>query len=248
MVYRYCLMVILVAGFYACKKDDILPVEEQPADTSQTAPVINLLSSIGLDEQPQTTDSICDIVYYTSNDFDVNALPIGSQAPDFTLPDLTNSQVSLSEVLTDRKPVFIMTGSYTCPVFRNNIPKLNNLIYDYGQDINFFVVYTVEAHPKNDLSPYSGTVWTTNQNVNDGILYRQPKTFGHRLAIINDMTSAFNINCDILIDGPCNEFWYGYGEAPNRAYLIDSTGQVKVSHGWFDYETMDNSIDIYLNH
>ena len=139
-----------------------------------------------------------------------------------------------------------MTGSYTCPVFRDNIIALNQLITSYSASINFFVVYTVEAHAIIDNSGYADSVWTTQQNINEGILYEQPDTYGDRLAAVNDLTNAYAINCPVLIDNKCNEFWTTYGEAPNRAYLIDTNGLVQISHGWFHYPSMVTSIDAFL--
>jgi len=241
----FCYFVILLTISLSCKKEKVEP------DNENNDPIIinpiDVLPSIGVYDQPSTGDSICPINYYVSQDFDSNALAVGSQVPDFTLYTIHNKAVTLSEVLKDKKPVFLMTGSYTCPTFRDNISNLNNLVYDFGNDINFFLAYTVEAHPTVNPSPYSGSLWTTNANSNEGILYQQPKIYAHRLSIINDMLLTYTIHCDILVDGPCNEFWYGYGEAPNRAYLIDTTGQVIASHGWFDYETMVTSIEYHLS-
>ena len=227
----------------ACSKDEIEPItEEVPVSESQ----IDLLPVIGPSTLPLDTDSICPIPFYVENDYDVNAIPIGSQVPDFTFFDPNGTPINLETVLTNGKPVFIMSGSLTCPVFRSNVSGLNDLILAYGDDINFLVAYCVEAHPENDLSPYSGDVWPTNSNINNGILYDQPKTYGERLDLVNVVLSSVTINCDILVDSPCNDFWLNYGEAPNRAYLIDPTGQVVVSHGWFDYPSMVTSIDAYL--
>jgi hypothetical protein len=229
----------------ACNKDQISPdnsEEVQPIDNES----INLLPAIGPVSLPLDTDSICPIPLYLAGDYDVNAIPIGSQVPDFTFYDPSGSPFHLESVLSDGKPIFLMTGSVTCPVFRSTLSELNNLISTYEDSINFLVVYTVEAHPEVDFSPYSGTVWTTNANLSNGILFEQPKTYGERVALVNYMTANASINCDILVDGPCNEFWLNYGEAPNRAYLIDATGQVVISHGWFDYPSMVSSIDNYL--
>ncbi|MDG1333705.1 MAG: hypothetical protein P8P74_15315 [Crocinitomicaceae bacterium] len=227
----------------ACSKDEIEPIsEEVPANES----IIDLLPAIGPSELPLNTDSICPIPFYLESDYDSNAIQVGCQVPDFTFYNPNGGPVNLETTLSDGKPVFIMSGNLTCPVFRSNVSSLNDLIAAYGNDINFFVAYSVEAHTETDLSPYSGTVWPTNANIASGILYDQPKTYGERLDLVNFMLSNVTIDCDILVDGPCNDYWLNYGEAPNRAYLIDPTGQVVISHGWFDYPSMVTSIDGYL--
>ena len=228
----------------ACSKDQIEPIsEEVPVSENQ----INLLPSIGPSTLPLNTDSICPIPFYLESDYDVNAITVGSQVPDFNFFDPNGTPINLEVLLTEGKPVFIMSGNVTCPIFRSSISELNDLISAYEDDINFFVAYAVEAHPENDLSPYSGTIWPMNANISSGILYDQPKTYGERLNLVNVLMSNVTINCDILVDGPCNDFWLNYGEAPNRAYLIDRTGQVVISHGWFDYPSMVSSIDSYLS-
>jgi hypothetical protein len=43
-----------------------------------------------------------------------------------------------------------------------------------------------------------------------------------------------------------NEGWKALGGGPNMGFLIRSDGTVEVKHGWFDGETMDRSIEHYL--
>ncbi|MFK7784568.1 MAG: deiodinase-like protein [Crocinitomicaceae bacterium] len=226
----------------SCSKEQIEPLSEETAVPEDP---INLLPVIGPATLPMDTDSICSIPFYLG-DFDSNALEIGCPVPDFTLFDPTGTAHNLRTILEEGKPVFIMSGNITCPVFRSNVANLNDLIANYGDSINFYLAYSVEAHPENDLSPYSGTVWPTNANISSGVLFDQPQTYGERLDLIDFMLSNVSINCDILVDGPCNDYWLNYGEAPNRAYLIDPTGKVVISHGWFDYSSMITSIDAYL--
>jgi hypothetical protein len=242
---------ILAIGFFAlaitaCIKDELIPLATTsvpiPADTSQ----LGLLSHIGSATLYNSSDAICSITPYPAGDFDSNAIPVGHKVNDFTLYDKDGVGYNLEDKLLEGKAVFIMTGSYTCPVFRNAINELNQLIQSYSNDINFLVAYTVEAHPDIDYSPYSDTVWTTTQNINEGILHEQPETYGERVTVVNALLQQFTINCPVLIDSPCNEFWTTFGEAPNRAYLIDTNGVVQISHGWFNFPVMINNIDTFL--
>ena len=223
---------------FACKKDDIQPEVEQPIG-------LDLLTHFGQLTTPSHADSICPIVSYLGN-FDENAISIGQKVHDFTLYDNLGNATNLEDKLLEGKPVFLMTGSYTCPTFRDKIVGLNQLVSLYAADINFFVVYTVEAHPIVDNSGYADSVWTTSQNIAEGILYEQPETYGDRVSTVNDLIAAKTINCPVLIDNKCNEFWTTYGQAPNRAYLIDTNGLVQISHGWFHYSSMVTSIDMFL--
>ena len=159
--------------------------------------------------------------------------------PDFTLYKLNGDSVRLSEALSKGKPVLLVGANYTCPVWRDKIDELNAMTDHFKDQIQVFVVYTVEAHPTMDVSPYSGQIWTTAANETEGILFPQPKTYGERLSIVGEMISDLDIVPPLLIDGPCNEWWSHFGPAPNNAYLIRPEGTIAAKHGWF-HQAPDN--------
>ncbi len=202
-----------------------------------------LKPSIGLSSVPQNTDPICNIPTYTGS-FYTSGISAGDTMADFTLYTLAGDTVNLAQELQDKKPILLVTGSYTCPVFRNKMVDLDNVASTYGNALKIFIVYVVEAHPDIDVSPYSGTVWTTGQNQQDGVLYRQPTTYGERKAVVDSMINNMGITHEILIDGPCNEWWNYYGPAPNNSYLVDTNGIVFTKHGWFDKAPDDIFCDI----
>lgn len=199
-----------------------------------------LKPSIGLSSLPPDTTPICNIVCGNYN-FDNEGLSVGDTIPHFRFYTLNGTPYDAQLLLNTGKPLCIIAGSFTCPVWRGKINELNNLISIYGSQVNFLVVYVVEAHPKApDVSPYSCNVWVTSQNQADGVLYLQPTTYGSRKQIATDMISNTcacmqTFNCPMVIDGPCNEFWTTFGEAPNNAYLINPiNGTVYCKHGWFN--------------
>jgi hypothetical protein len=201
-----------------------------PALVYAQGPVLQ--PSIGLSALPSDSDSICPIPVYTGS-FYTSGLAVGATIPDFTLYKLNGDSVNMQTELQDGLPVLLVSGSYTCPVFRQRVADLNNMMSTYLGQLKAFVVYAVEAHPIVDPSPYSGNVWVTTQNQNDGVLYRQPVTYGQRKAMVDTMLMNITINADVLIDGPCNNWWNTFGPAPNNAYLIDTNGVIFAKHGWF---------------
>ncbi|MBL7827430.1 MAG: T9SS type A sorting domain-containing protein [Saprospiraceae bacterium] len=203
---------------------------------------------IGVDSLPISSDPVCPVPLYLG-DFEDSGLFEGDTVPDFQLFTPEGEVFHLADMLTFGKPVLLVNGNFTCPVFRGKVPALNQLVSEYGNEVIIRVVYTVEAHPDIDISPYFGYVNTGSPNVNAGILYRQPTTYGERLAIINDMTSEIDIDAPILVDGPCNEWWSTFGPAPNNAYLINPQGIVVAKHAWFNRSPDDMSCDIdkYFN-
>ncbi len=202
-----------------------------------------LLPSIGIGALPADTDSICTITPYLGA-FAASGFHPGDTVPDFTLYDVNGDSVNLATELQAGLPVLLISSSYTCPVFRNKIPDINLVDSVYQGQVKVLIVYTPEAHPIVDLSPYSGTLWTTSQNQTQGVLFEQSKTYGERKAIIDSMQQAIYIRSQILIDGPCNEWWLNYGPAPNNATLIQPNGVVFAKHDWFHKAPLNIFCDI----
>ncbi|MBK9109640.1 MAG: T9SS type A sorting domain-containing protein [Saprospiraceae bacterium] len=209
---------------------------------------IQLKPFIGLNKLPAFTDSICPIQNYLGN-FEESGYQLLDTVHDFALLNNLGGYFRLSEILQKGKPVLLISSSYTCPVFRGKISEINTLQAMFKDQIEIAIVYTVEAHPETDISPYFGRVNTGQQNINGGILYRQPKTYGERIRVIEDLLLEYKIDVPILVDGPCNEWWYHYGPAPNNATLIDVDGRVKIKHAWFDRDPDDMICDLqkFLN-
>ena len=191
--------------------------------------------SIGLTDLPADSEAVCDIPLYLDSFYDSGLFP-GDLVNDFTLYDLDGNAFTLSESMADGKPVLLVGGSYTCPVFRGKMDEINTIADLYGDELNIYIIYILEPHPINDISPYYGVENVTNNNINYGVLYEQPTTYGERKAILEDMLAdpLLEFNVPILIDGPCNNWWLTYGPAPNNAYLISPEGIVWAKHGWFD--------------
>ncbi|MBC8265899.1 MAG: redoxin domain-containing protein [Flavobacteriales bacterium] len=195
---------------------------------------VQLLPSIGLSSQPQDADAVCTIVPRTQGNpwIPVN---VGDTMADFTLWDINGNSVTLSNVLNSGKRVLMVAGSYTCPIFRNHMTELNQVAAQFGNDIECFVVYTVEAHPTGSVMPSSGNVNPTNPP------YYQPTTYLERKNNVSDMLNGVGsgnyvptpINVPVYIDGPCNEWWQYY-DGPNNAYLIDTNGVLFAYHSWFN--------------
>jgi hypothetical protein len=188
---------------------------------------------IGQSSTPALSDPVCSIPVYTG-EMDTSGYAEGELVNDFTLYKTNGDSVRLSDALSNGKPVLLIAGNYTCPVFRQRIPEINAVTSFYGSALQVYVVYVNEAHPIVDPSPYSGMVWVTSQNNAEGVLFEQPDTYGERLNLIDSLLDNYSIVPEILVDGPCNEWWLNYGPAPNNCYLIDTTGIVHTKQGWFN--------------
>lgn len=209
--------------------------------TSSAQPV--LLPSIGLATLPADIDPVCALPVQTPPIQTVGR-PEGEHAADFTLYDMQGNAFHLEEALLQGKPVLIISASYTCPVFRNKVPRINQIAAQHAAQLTTIVVYTVEAHPVNDISPYFGAVNTGQQNISAGILYEQPETYGERKAVLQALLDSMQIDVPVYLDGPCNPWWNYYGPQPNNAYLIGLDGTIHTHHDWFDKLPEDIDCDI----
>jgi hypothetical protein len=191
-----------------------------------------LLPAIGLNVKPADNAPTCKEAFYTGS-FYTSGLQKGVSVPDFKLYDLNGDSLILSQELSSGKPVLLIAGSLTCPVFRAKVPTINQVLSVYGSSIAVYVIYTLEAHP-TDTSVYFGYVNVTSQNTSAGILFNQPLTYGDRKKMVDTLSAFVNLNARIFIDGPCDPWWKTFGPAPNNSYVIGVNGKVLSKHGWFN--------------
>ena len=204
---------------------------------------VQLLPSINLSTKPLDIDSVCTIIPRNQGN-PWNPVNVGDTMANFTLWDINGDSVTLSAVLNSGKRVLMIAGSYTCPIFRNHMPDLNAVAAQFGNEIECFVVYEVEAHPTGSPMPNSGNINPSNPP------YYQPSTYGERKLILQDLLNGVNgppignyipvpVSVPIYIDGPCNEWWQYYN-GPNNAYLIDTNGVLFAYHNWFNNSNPPN--------
>ena len=107
-----------------------------------------LTENVGLMEMPNDEDPI----FFGQNNGSGGS-SLGSFVSDFKLYDVNGDSIILSDVLNTGKNVLMVSGSYTCPIFRNHMSELNSVYNLYGDQIECFVVYTKEAHPIGSNQP-----------------------------------------------------------------------------------------------
>jgi hypothetical protein len=196
-----------------------------------------LLPPIGLTAKPADNITVCHEPVFNGS-FYTSGYQVGNQVPDFKLYGVSGDSLLLSQVLNQGKPVLLIAGSLTCPVFRAKVATINQVVTTYSSNIKVFVIYTIDAHP-TDTSVYFGYVNVTSQNTSAGILFPQPLTYGDRKKMVDTMSTWVNLNAPVFIDGPCNTWWKNFGPAPNNSYLISTAGTVLNKHGWF-HKSPDN--------
>ena len=181
--------------------------------------------------------------------FETLGYQIDDKVPDFTLYSSQGDKFTLSEALKSGKPIMLISGSYTCDVSRSNLPGIDSIIQQYRDKINVRMVYTLDAHPSDTISPYSPKheIWIPNINLKDQVEATQPKTYGEREALAVKWQQRYNIAVPVLIDTPANQFWLNYGQAPNMVYLIDPNGTVNYKQVWFNKNNLEKAIIKLIN-
>lgn len=171
----------------------------------------------------------------------VNGPKPGESAPDFSLQTVDGKSVKAS-ALWSQKPLVLMTGSHTCPVFRGKVSPFESLAKEFGDRANFLVVYTIEAHPKGDPSPYSGEEWVTPKNVQEGILVRQPVKQEDRVRLAKECIQREKLTTPVAVDTMDNTVWKAYGSAPNCVYVISRDGKILEAESWMEPEQLRKAI------
>lgn len=212
-----------------------------------------LLPSISDGPMPTLTDELCDPPVYPVVTDELEDGPFeGDAVPEFTLYSIDGEEFTLSDKLSEGKPVLLISGSYTCWVYRSAVDKINGLQMLFGDYINIAVVYTVEAHP-TDTSVYFNDIATGWPNYEDDVLYPNPTTYGERIDVAEDMLEELPLNVPLLMDSPCNDWWLNFGTNPNAAFFITPEGLVFDSQEWFDrypesiLETIASYFDIEID-
>jgi len=117
----------------------------------------------------------------------------------------------------------------------------------YGDQIQFIIIYTIEAHPVGAACPYTGEEWTESASTDKaGNPLTQPATFQERVTQVTQMVQELGITVRVLIDEMDNPVWCTYGPAPNIAYLIGKDGKIIEKQGWYKPNLMEVAIKNYL--
>jgi hypothetical protein len=129
---------------------------------------------------------------------------IGAPAPDFELADLDGNCVRLIELRG--RPVVLEFGSYTCPIFSDRVPAMEQLARQHPEAI-FRVIYVREAHP--------GEIRGAHRSLAD------KRSAAHKLALEEALTRR------VLVDSLDGATHRAYGGAWNPVYVISPV----VSYG-----------------
>jgi pimeloyl-ACP methyl ester carboxylesterase len=164
-------------------------------------------------------DASADAYNYESFDFGSGAAElerwqkegprIGEPAPDFELADLDGNCVRLSDLAG--RPVVLEFGSYTCPIFSDRVPAMEQLAREHPE-ASFLVIYVREAHPGEIQGPHRSIA--------------EKRSAAHKLALEEALSRR------VLVDAVDGATHSAYGGAWNPVYVIDARGRVVMRQAW----------------
>jgi cytochrome oxidase Cu insertion factor (SCO1/SenC/PrrC family) len=156
------------------------------------------------------------------DDFE-DVLAIGEEAPEFTLETLSGEEFSLADHRGEW--VLLEFGSYTCPMYRRQVPGMARLAREYAEreDVTFALVYGKEAHP------HQGAFL----EIDDPDIYEERRELASRLV------AEVDVPFPVLVDEVPREVSAEYGGAPNMVYLVDPEGRIAYRALWTDARDLE---------
>ncbi len=93
----------------------------------------------------------------------------------------------------------------------------------YGDSVEFLVVYIQEAHPADG--------WQLQINEDEGVLYAQPVSLDERVHVAEACALHLDLEISTVIDDMENSTDLAYSALPDRLYLIGTDGAIVYRSG-----------------
>ncbi|CAB4425472.1 unnamed protein product [Rhizophagus irregularis] len=182
-------------------------------------------------------------VYVRNNIANIGNLTEGMPAPDCPLVPLESSiftaiidnsnttspnLVPLRSLCKSGRPLVLLGGSYTCPLYRYISHVLNDIYVRYKTQVDFYMIQIREAHASD--------VWPIGNIVD----VKEHRTLSDRLAAAREMVEKTQLEIPVLADTMDDTFLKLYSPWPFRFFVIADgilklVGMPKEAH----YDTTD---------
>jgi Iodothyronine deiodinase len=134
------------------------------------------------------------------------------------LPSGDLAPVDLKSLYAD-KPLVLETGSISCPIFCLRIAQMAKLVEEYGDRVNFVVLYGGEAHPTGG-----------RDDVNTPIPADPSQTV--RAARVQRLRAELGLSRRVLVDGADGALQARFAFMPNAVTVVDCKGNVTFFSRW----------------
>lgn len=147
--------------------------------------------------------------------------------PEFELITTDGSRLVNDDVFGD-KPVIFIFGSMTCPMTASAAPSVQDLYDEFGDRVEFIMLYVREAHP--------------------GEHFAQSETIEEKLNYARALKEFYGIQWTVAADSIDGNLHRALDPKPNSVFLTDKDGTILFRSLWAsDYRALGLALDAAAN-
>jgi len=147
----------------------------------------------------------------------------GDAFPKFEMITTDGFRLVNDDVFGD-KPVIFIFGSMTCPMTASAAPSVQELYEEFGDRVNFIMMYVREAHP--------------------GERFAQSETIEEKLDYARALGDFYDILWTVAADNIDGDLHRALDPKPNSAFLMDNEGAILFRSLWAsDYCALRMALD-----
>jgi len=135
----------------------------------------------------------------------------GDSFPSFELLT-TNGDRLVNDDVFGHKPVLLIFGSMTCPMTASAAPSVQELHDEFGDRVDFIMLYVREAHP--------------------GEHFTQSETMEEKLEYARALQEFYDIQWTVAADNIDGDLHRALDPKPNAAFLMNSEGIILFRSLW----------------
>ena len=155
--------------------------------------------------------------------FGKNSAGPGDSLPSFELVTTSGDRLDNRTVFGD-KPVLLIFGSITCPMTASAAPSVQELYNEFGDRLDFIMLYVREAHP--------------------GEHFTQSETLEEKLEHARALEEFYDIQWTVAADNIDGDLHRALDPKPNSAYVINSEGIIVFRSLWAaDRDALRQALD-----
>ena len=147
----------------------------------------------------------------------------GDSFPSFEFVT-TNGDRLVNHDVFGNKPVLLIFGSMTCPMTASAAPSVQELYDEFGDRVEFIMLYVREAHP--------------------GENFTQSETMQEKLEYARELKKFYDIHWTVAADTIDGDLHRALDPKPNSAYLVNSDGTIVFRSLWAaDRDALHQALD-----
>ncbi len=147
----------------------------------------------------------------------------GDSFPSFELLT-TNGDRLVNDDVFGHKPVLLIFGSMTCPMTASAAPSVQDLHDEFGDRVDFIMLYVREAHP--------------------GEHFTQSETMEEKLEHARALQAFYDIQWTVAADNIDGDLHRALDPKPNATFLMNSEGMILFRSLWAaDKDALRQALD-----